>query len=850
MNIKRIEYMKKILSLVGLMLIVVGMDVFAQGTTMTIGTVTAQPGAAISVPINVGNFRNVGSISLKISYSTTVLTFDSLSNAPPNVSFIYNAVGGVLTVAWFDPSGNQPINLGTGTLVNMRFRYTAGSTPVSFITSQCQITDSLGQNIAVTYTNGSVSPSPVTLTIGTVSGTVGQPVNVPINVQGFSKIGALTLKITFSTPAITFVDTVNTAAGISFTKNVVGNVITLLWFDATGRGVTLTTGGKLVDLRFNYAGGTGNITWNTTECEVADSAGVPLTVNYVNGRVQPTGSAPITTSLQNVVRSAAGRLVVPITVTNFNNVGAITLKLNYNGVTLSFDSLSNPPRTGFVANQNAGTLTILWFDATTTNPIRLGTAATTLLNLNFTYAPSGSTTINFLTAECEYADSAGTVLSGNTFVNGSVTYGNGWTDQLLPSTAIGLIYSVKAVDANVVWAGAAGGRMLRTTNGGTAWTVSTITGPGTGAIYAIEAIARDTAFATTSPDTTHIFRTTNGGTSWTRVYSQPGGFLDAMKMYNSTNGIALGDPVAIRVGGPVLWTILRTSNGGASWLRDTTNAPRQVGTEAGWNNSMATNGNIIWFGTSASRIYRSFNSGTTWDTTRVPFVNVYSIAFNANASFGVAGASNGAAVQTTNAGTTWTTVTIGTGTSPINGISGAVYDFFACKGPFVYRSTDRGATWTQSYYPPGGLSLGVGTMQHVSFFAPNVTTTYGWSVTTTGGITSFTGILTGVGPPGNQIPTEFAVMQNYPNPFNPSTTIQYALPKDARITLAIYNVLGQKIAELRNEVQNVGYHEAVWNGTNAAGVHVASGIYMYRLEAKPLDGSSSFTSLNKMLLLK
>jgi hypothetical protein len=83
------------------------------------------------------------------------------------------------------------------------------------------------------------------------------------------------------------------------------------------------------------------------------------------------------------------------------------------------------------------------------------------------------------------------------------------------------------------------------------------------------------------------------------------------------------------------------------------------------------------------------------------------------------------------------------------------------------------------------------------------------------------------------------LLQNYPNPFNPSTTIKYDLPKDLRVTLKVFNVLGQEVATLVNEEQKAGYRSVEWN---AAGV--ASGVYFYRLDA------GSFTSVKKLLLLK
>ena len=89
------------------------------------------------------------------------------------------------------------------------------------------------------------------------------------------------------------------------------------------------------------------------------------------------------------------------------------------------------------------------------------------------------------------------------------------------------------------------------------------------------------------------------------------------------------------------------------------------------------------------------------------------------------------------------------------------------------------------------------------------------------------------------IPTEFALLQNYPNPFNPTTVIKYALPRAARVTLSVYNMLGQLVSTLVNEVQQVGSHHIEMNGAN-----LASGVYFYRFEA------DNFVAMKKLLILK
>ncbi|MDZ7316322.1 MAG: cellulase family glycosylhydrolase [candidate division KSB1 bacterium] len=84
---------------------------------------------------------------------------------------------------------------------------------------------------------------------------------------------------------------------------------------------------------------------------------------------------------------------------------------------------------------------------------------------------------------------------------------------------------------------------------------------------------------------------------------------------------------------------------------------------------------------------------------------------------------------------------------------------------------------------------------------------------------------------GGVVPGEFALHANYPNPFNPSTTISYTLAETGQTTLAVYNVRGEKVAELVNAMQTAGDYAVQWNGRDMNGKEVPSGIYFYRLKS-------------------
>ena len=89
-----------------------------------------------------------------------------------------------------------------------------------------------------------------------------------------------------------------------------------------------------------------------------------------------------------------------------------------------------------------------------------------------------------------------------------------------------------------------------------------------------------------------------------------------------------------------------------------------------------------------------------------------------------------------------------------------------------------------------------------------------------------------------------ALHQNHPNPFNPSTTISFTVPERARVTLSIYDVQGRLMRTLVDEIIGEGYRERIWDGRDAGGSEVGSGVYFCRLAA----GNKTLT--RKMVLLR
>jgi len=99
-------------------------------------------------------------------------------------------------------------------------------------------------------------------------------------------------------------------------------------------------------------------------------------------------------------------------------------------------------------------------------------------------------------------------------------------------------------------------------------------------------------------------------------------------------------------------------------------------------------------------------------------------------------------------------------------------------------------------------------------------------------------------PIGSVVPSDYALGQNYPNPFNPATTIEFSVPNSGPVRLEVFNVLGQKVVTLVDEVKTAGTWRVRWNSGDSFGGRAASGLYFYRLTAP------GFMSTKRMVLLK
>ncbi len=406
-----------------------------------------------------------------------------------------------------------------------------------------------------------------------------------------------------------------------------------------------------------------------------------------------------------------------------------------------------------------------------------------------------------------------------------------WSEQTSGVTTT--LYSVSAVDNNTVWICGAGGKVVRTTNGGTNWVLTTSPNAALD-LYNIWGIDATTALVTGSSSTAYVYKTTNSGANWIQVFSQTGGFINVIIKVGKANHpeefALFGDPVGGR------WSIWGSQDFGSTWdSSGVINIP-QVGSETGYNNSAfslpLTDGDIGWFGTNNTRIYRLRGGvgGQSWiSQPTTGQANSLAIQFFDTLN-GVAGGSTGM-LYTSNGGTNWISMTV-PGSGSVNGFAGGYGygEMFYTRGTSIYYTTNSGVNWITAT-----TQTGTYTHMHRARESGNYNI---WAIRNNGGISKYTFPI-GIKPISSEVPNLFILHQNYPNPFNPVTKIKFDIPKSAYTEIKIYDNLGREVYTLVSQVITAGKYEIEWNAVN-----YPSGVYYYKLN------SDNYSETRKMVLIK
>lgn len=371
----------------------------------------------------------------------------------------------------------------------------------------------------------------------------------------------------------------------------------------------------------------------------------------------------------------------------------------------------------------------------------------------------------------------------------------------------------------------------------TGWYFATGTGFPTGlGVYCVRGIDDRTALIGTGPSTgnAEICRTTDGGQNWQKVsVSAITPFVDAIHMFDESNGIFIGDPKNGK------WGLGKTTNGGATWSAITP-AVTMSGNEAGWNNAYDFIGNTGWFGTNNSKIYKTTDRGATWTSYPTPSVNSVHLSFrdeNVGAikfSQETAGGTNALAV-TTNGGSTWSLLNSIAITS-----SGTVVmekggkRMWLLKDSNAYVSSNLGSTWTVQLSPGGFGPFSA----NGSYFSPTSATLYAAGINVFKYESPFQAI-TGIDQASEANIASFGIDRVFPNPATAlGATAQFRVAVSGPAELGLYDNAGKLVRTIVSAVLEAGDHTVRLNLSD-----LPAGVYYCRL----LSGGSA-TSVSIRLL--
>ncbi|MCW9096650.1 MAG: YCF48-related protein, partial [Ignavibacteriaceae bacterium] len=279
-----------------------------------------------------------------------------------------------------------------------------------------------------------------------------------------------------------------------------------------------------------------------------------------------------------------------------------------------------------------------------------------------------------------------------------------------------------------------------------------------------------------------ISKTIDGGENWISQSSGTTKDLESVHFTDQNTGWAVG-----RNG-----TILKTIDGGTNW------EGHSCGTGYDIHSIYFTNSNTGWIACGEhdgknpqGEIWKTTNGGEDWVNQFAEIGSVFQSVHFIDTNTGWVVGWYGAILQTTNGGEDWVFQTSGT-----------------TKGLRSVHFTDQNTGWAVGRF--GALLK-----------------------TTNGGVTFVEEEEI------NNIPTNYNLNQNFPNPFNPSTKIKFSIPKTSKVTIKIYDILGNEIETLVNEEKPTGTYEITWNAENSP-----SGVYFYQLR------TGEFVETKKMILIK
>ncbi len=377
------------------------------------------------------------------------------------------------------------------------------------------------------------------------------------------------------------------------------------------------------------------------------------------------------------------------------------------------------------------------------------------------------------------------------------------------------------VDENNGYVFGSSGLGYKTTDGGTTWTPLTTTITGT--IYGSHFLDALNGFIVAASG--NALKTTDGGTTFTPMTPNVGTTtIRSIFMVNSLTGYFCGSSGVVR----------KTTDAGVTWDTVVVNSTATL-YEIEFTNEL--NGMTVGSG---GRTYYTNDGGATWNFDNTSMGSIYALGLDHTSQDTIAAYVCGFSTYIMRNSHVLVPVELASFTASVNGNSVTLSWMTATELNNLGFQVERRAE-EQSWEKVGFVN-GHGTTtepQIYTFTDAGLTPgTYNYRIKQM----DFDGSYkyyqleqeVEIG-----TPESYDLSQNYPNPFNPTTKINYSVPADGFVNIAVYNVLGEKVTKIVNSIHKAGSYEVTFDATN-----FASGMYIYRME------SGDFVSVKKMMILK
>ena len=341
-------------------------------------------------------------------------------------------------------------------------------------------------------------------------------------------------------------------------------------------------------------------------------------------------------------------------------------------------------------------------------------------------------------------------------------------------------YSVSTFGENYIFAGGGSGEFIKSTDMGETWIVKNIQQPINFDFenHKIQFFSPNYGYSGVTDN--QLLKTTDGGETWNQVLD----FINDYQFVDSLHGWALNIPVIIDIWKKIsdVSQLMITTDGGDSW--------ENVEVEAYIDKIFFLNQEIGWL-SDGYNLLKTIDGGHNWEIINTDATRVISEIYFLNENEGyLVGLDNDNSLNT------------------------------------IYKTNDSGSTFTK-----------IKTLTEIKYLTSNGKDIIG--IGSKGQIIKIDRTSTDVHE--NQLfkPKSFYLSQNYPNPFNPITTINYKLPKDGKVTLKVYDILGKEIFTLVSGNKNAGSYQVNFDAHN-----LASGVYYYQLKV------GEYLETKKMVVLK